>query len=172
MNNMEFEELIGQHEKLIWWVINRKFPTLVYNEEVYQAGMIGLWKAGKKYDEDRGATWSSFAIKVITNEILMSLRKNKKWNATPFVWIDDDDVHFDAVDETCPFDMVLEKDNIEDMVSRLFPKLSMSQRYFLLEVLRKPFQSDKALSKHMGGQSLNNIRRLRSDVRKKFEMIR
>lgn len=168
---MEFKELIGQHEKLIWWVINRKFPTLLHDEEVYQAGMIGLWKAGKKYDESRGSAWSNFAIKVIINEILMSLRKNKRWNTTPFVWIDDDDVHFDVVDEERSYDLVLEKDEIEDTVSRLFPTLSMSQRYFLLEVLRKPYQSDKAMSKHMGA-SCNSVRRMRVDIRKKLQVIR
>lgn len=45
------------------------------DEDLFSIGIIGLMKAINSYDVNKGFEFSSYAIKVIRNEILMSFRK-------------------------------------------------------------------------------------------------
>lgn len=62
------EEMYAEHEKLVWFVLNRYYPDFVYDEDVAQEARIGLWLACKAYDPSRGA-FSTFAVKTIHNEV-------------------------------------------------------------------------------------------------------
>jgi RNA polymerase sporulation-specific sigma factor len=46
-------------------------------EDLFQIGCIGLIKAAKTFKEEKGYAFSSYAIPIIRNEILMSLRKKR-----------------------------------------------------------------------------------------------
>lgn len=63
-----------ENEKLVYHVVNRKFPTFVGNEDLIQEGCLGLWKACNTYDESEDAQFSTYACQVIVNNIRMYLR--------------------------------------------------------------------------------------------------
>lgn len=68
------EELFEQNVGLIPFVINSKYPTYVYNDDVYQEAAIGLWKACLNYSEDK-SEFSTFAVHCISNSLKMYFRK-------------------------------------------------------------------------------------------------
>ena len=49
-------------------------------DDYFSDGTFGLIKAVLTYDSSRDNTFSTYALKCIKNEILMGIRKNKKWN--------------------------------------------------------------------------------------------
>lgn len=44
-------------------------------DDLHQVALIGIWKATKKFDPDKGFTFCTFASSVAINEIKMHLRK-------------------------------------------------------------------------------------------------
>lgn len=71
-------KLVLDNQKLIFHVLNRKFPWLANDEDVISVANLGLCKAAIKFDPDRGFAFSTFACPVIYNEIGMYLRKDLK----------------------------------------------------------------------------------------------
>ena len=71
--SVNFEE----NMKLVSYVINRYFKNqLKYHdiEDIYQVGYIGLLKAVRYYDEDRGMKFSTYAVPVIWGYIKQYVR--------------------------------------------------------------------------------------------------
>lgn len=69
--------LIVDNMALVPFVIRRFFPSQIKNEDVYQAGCLGLTKAAQKYRKSRGE-FSTFAVSMIRREILIELGFEKK----------------------------------------------------------------------------------------------
>lgn len=74
MKENDIENLIKENKGLIYFVINRRFPSLVGDEDIFQVGMIGLWNALKNFDESKNAKFSHFAFVCIEHEIQTELR--------------------------------------------------------------------------------------------------
>lgn len=69
--------LLEDWEGLVWYVVNRFIPRLpgtVSEEELYSAGMMGLWKASQSYDSSKGAEFKTYAYHRIRGAILDELR--------------------------------------------------------------------------------------------------
>jgi RNA polymerase sporulation-specific sigma factor len=82
MTEAEITQKIIDNKKLVHLVLNQYFNSFRDDEDMIQAGMIGLWKAIKTYDKTKAA-FSTYAAKVIKSQILMELRpvrKNNKLN--------------------------------------------------------------------------------------------
>lgn len=67
-------EITEESLKLVWKVLNNEFKqVLFYNpnekEDIFQVGCIGLVKASKKFDSSRGFEFSTFAYRLIKNEL-------------------------------------------------------------------------------------------------------
>jgi RNA polymerase sigma factor (sigma-70 family) len=71
-------KLVEENVKLVYEVINRNFPWMQFDEDLISVGRIGLCKAALNFDESKGFTFSTFAFRVILNEIRMYLRKQIK----------------------------------------------------------------------------------------------
>lgn len=75
----EIEKLIIENQALIAHIIKTKYhPSCEDFDDYFSIGMIGLVKAAMSFDETTGTKFSTYAGKVINNEILMYLRKIKK----------------------------------------------------------------------------------------------
>ena len=72
------EELVNNNQKLTHFVVN-KFSNVPYyqniQDDLYSTALFGLCKAVQKYDISNKAAFSTFAITVMRNEILMFLRR-------------------------------------------------------------------------------------------------
>ena len=79
----ERDKFIEDNMKLVTYTIDKKFPNYKHEmidssfEETFQTGCIGLIKAVDKFDENKGYTFSTYAISCIVGEILLSIREIK-----------------------------------------------------------------------------------------------
>ena len=71
------EEMVCDNLPLVYWVVSKFYPTYRRDEDLVQVGMLGLCKAADTWDEDR-SKFSTYAIRVIRNEIRMELGSRKK----------------------------------------------------------------------------------------------
>lgn len=67
------DELVIENQHLIYFVL-KKLKMYHLIDDYYDIGMIGLVKAGKYYTEEKGK-FSTYACKVIANEIKSEIRK-------------------------------------------------------------------------------------------------
>ena len=69
-------ELILGNKRLVWNVVHKKFGgvRIVEKDDLFQIGCIGLIKAIDTFDFSYKVKFSSYAIPIITNEILKFLR--------------------------------------------------------------------------------------------------
>ena len=73
--NMDYDSLIKENEWLIYSLI-KKYPN--YNkEDLYQAGIIGIIKAYKKYNSNIGIKFSTYAYKYILGEIIKCISEQR-----------------------------------------------------------------------------------------------
>ncbi len=63
------DEFIGENLGLVHSLANRFRGRGIEYEELYSAGCMGLVKAAKGFDEDRGLKFSTYAVPVIMGEI-------------------------------------------------------------------------------------------------------
>jgi RNA polymerase sigma factor for flagellar operon FliA len=73
------QALIAEYTPLvnkIAWSVKRKVPPSVRFEELFQSGMIGLWKAIRGYKQENGASLSTYAGYRIYGEIIEEIRAN------------------------------------------------------------------------------------------------
>lgn len=76
MNDKQF---IEDNVKLVYYLIQKYYPTYAYDEDIIQCGMIGLCKAAKAWQQK--GKFSSYAKKCIFNEIKNELKYRQKHSA-------------------------------------------------------------------------------------------
>ena len=84
---MEREEalrLYEENEKLVFFVLNKYFPDIAFDEDAAQEGRIGLWNSCLHYDPGKG-TFSTYACRAIRNAIVLHLRADMKQTKLPTV---------------------------------------------------------------------------------------
>lgn len=67
---------IEENINLVYYVVNKEFAHSRIKEDLYQEGMIGLIKADKLFDENKGIKFSTYATRAIYNECLQYTYKN------------------------------------------------------------------------------------------------
>ncbi len=73
---MPRDAVVEDYERLVYSIIKR-FTPYYDKEDLYQAGMLGLSKALKKYDQTYNNTFSTYAYKHILGEVLSFIREDK-----------------------------------------------------------------------------------------------
>ncbi len=73
----DFTSLAERFTPMIYSIIQR-LSIYKNKEEFYQIGLVGLWEASQKYDENIG-TFHTFAYKIIQGRILNHLRKESRY---------------------------------------------------------------------------------------------
>lgn len=71
------EELAKHNMRLVVHIV-KKYSNFHDNDELISVGSIGLVKALNSYSADKGTQFATYAARCIENEILMTLRANKK----------------------------------------------------------------------------------------------
>lgn len=101
-------ERIINNLNLVYWRCQKRYYSIKYSmEDIISIGMIGLIKAADNYKESKGYSFTTYAIKCIDNEIMMTFRKNKHDN-----YISLDDIFLD--DELSYNDILQDNMNIEE----------------------------------------------------------
>lgn len=80
---MVTEEMIAENLYLIKETMRFKVFRMPYAEDdnLYSAGLLGLYKASETYDDSRGKTFTTYARTCIRNEIITEVRRIKKYNS-------------------------------------------------------------------------------------------
>ena len=63
------EELYLANEQLAHWVLAKYYYRRQMDEDLQQVARLGLWKACVNFKEDSGFTFSSYASRVMLNEL-------------------------------------------------------------------------------------------------------
>ena len=92
--NKDQQKLVEDNLNLVYFIVNKYYPTYIQDEDIIQCGMLGLCKASEQWDET--VAFSTYATVCIRNEIRYELRKRKKHNGCLSL----DYVYRDADDET------------------------------------------------------------------------
>ena len=71
------QNLIEGNMKLVHHIINKQYPTFRYDEDIIQAGMVGLCKAADTWEQSK-SEFSTYACKCILNEIRKEFSSRKK----------------------------------------------------------------------------------------------
>lgn len=117
---MTEEEVIKEHIKLVHYVCHRherriKDKPWISYEDLQAVGTIGLIIAHRQYNPARGAKFSSFAYRVISNEINKFLRKYK--HDLKCISLDQPNPQDDSKKEIKPLDNIVGKEKAaEDRV--------------------------------------------------------
>lgn len=62
-------QALAEHERLVHWVVHRQWLGSLPYAEAVQAGRIALWRALRRYDPQRGYTFSTYAVPAIERAI-------------------------------------------------------------------------------------------------------
>lgn len=71
-------ELVTDNVKLVYFIyekLSRNEITVRYKDDIVSEGMIGLVKAAKNFEPDKGFKFATYATCCIRNQMLMFLRK-------------------------------------------------------------------------------------------------
>jgi len=60
---------IEEHENLVHWVVHRQWLGPLPYLDAVQAGRIGLWRALRRYDPERGHAFSMYAVPAIQRAV-------------------------------------------------------------------------------------------------------
>lgn len=119
------QQLITDNMKLVYHIINSKFPAFSGNEDIIQEGMLGLCKAADTFDESK-SKFTTYACTCIYNQIKLWFRNNKKH----FNNLSLDYLTTNEECESIPLvDMIIGDDDVDYVdIESLFGKLSERER--------------------------------------------
>lgn len=85
--------LVEQNQNLAYYIAKRFYTGNQFDDDdIRQVALIGLWKATETWEKEKSA-FSTYASKVITNELLQEVRKRKRKK--------NDTISYDAYVESC-----------------------------------------------------------------------
>lgn len=73
------EKLINHNLRLVAHIVKKYNFAKIEQDELISVGSIGLMKAVKSYDSEKGHSFSTYASRCIQNEILMMIRSQRKF---------------------------------------------------------------------------------------------
>ena len=91
-----------ENKCLVYFVYERQFKKYEFlKEDLWQEGFIALFKACKKFDIEKGNTFSTYAIKAIFNNMLCYLIKKEQKHYNNCVSLEElqEDFNFDFEDK-------------------------------------------------------------------------
>lgn len=78
---LNVQQLVENNINLVYFVINKHYPTFRQDEDIIQCGKLGLCQAANTWDDEKGA-FSTYATRCIINEIIDEFNKRKKHTGT------------------------------------------------------------------------------------------
>ncbi len=172
--------IFDDNEKLIWFILHRDFSTLSnqkrWKDELFQLGRIAIWKADKSFNPDKGATWAGYVRVIFHNEVIMILRKEKRWRQVRTslnTLIGEDITIGDTIEDltaTVNIERVAERDFIPQAFQKLWPVLNKTERRVLMEVLCDPYLPDRVYGERLN-MPQKTVTGNRRTIRRKWQKI-
>lgn len=165
--------IITHNIKLVLGRVLKQFENTNYEKsELVSIGIIGLIKGVDTFDIDKGLKFSTYACKCIDNEILMYMRKVKKYVNTRSI---DDPLNIDKEGNNFFIEEILsdgndlviecEKKEIIKILNRLINELDDREKEIIM--LYFGFYNDKRFTEREIGEKLNISRTYVSKIIKR-----
>lgn len=74
----EKEQLITENIRLAYYVAKRFLNSGIEYDDLVSVASLGLVKEAKKFNQEKGVQFNTFAMRVMTNEILMEMRSVRR----------------------------------------------------------------------------------------------
>lgn len=71
------QNFIEENLNLVYFLIQKHYPTFIRDNDIIQCGMLGLCKAAERWDS-RKSKFSTYATKWVLNEIRRELKNRGK----------------------------------------------------------------------------------------------
>lgn len=82
-NKEALEFILGKYKELVNMKIGKYFIIGAEREDIYQEGMIGLYKAVKNYEEDKQNSFKSFANLCIERQLITAIKTSNRQKHMP-----------------------------------------------------------------------------------------
>ena len=154
-------ELIKENTKLVYYIISHEYPTYLHDDDLVQAGMLGLCEAANRWDETKSA-FGTFAGNWIRGEIKKEFVRRKKNSG---VWSTDRMMGGDDDDGTTLEELLGREDdttylNIEDFRDTLHPHEQM-----VFDLRNEGLNTEEIATKT--GRNIQTIQRITRNIRRK-----
>ena len=171
-NAVRVEQLVNENVGLVQYVIN-KFTNKEYTknnplydaDDIMQIGMIGLFKAAKSYDENRGCNFSTMAVTCIKNEIYRTFMKQRAKEGTDFYDINFEEIHPLSVADVADNDLMYES-TLEDLTDCFTKSDAKARAKTLLTFVSMGYRIDEAAEK--AGVSQTRAYKIMRKVRENY----
>jgi len=140
----------------------------VYDDDLYAIGIVGLLKSVNTFDEEKGYKFSTYAMRIVRNEILMTFRKKRIDVAFSL----DDKVNLRNEEEVSYSDLIsdgiaFEEEVIADMdAGQVISSLTTREQKIVDLMLNGKTQLEIS---QIIGISQSQVSRIAKGVRKKIE---
>lgn len=140
----------------------------LYDDDLYATGIVGLVKSVNTFDDEKGYKFSSYAMRVVRNEILMTLRKKRIYVAFSL----DDKANLGNGEEVSYLDMisdgmVFEEQVVAEMAAgQVISSLTTREQKIVDLMLNGKTQLEIS---QIIGISQSQVSRIAKGVRKKIE---
>lgn len=158
---MTNEEIFNNNINIAFKLMNNYKDCEIEYEDKKQICLLGLWKAVITFDKEKKIAFSTYAYKVIQNELNYYLRKNKKHTKISINQVIYDDITLENTveDNVNEIDELLEKIDLEKVKQLLYKEINtfkcknkqicelVLQGYTQLQVAKKMNISQAAVSR-------------------------
>lgn len=173
----EKRELIENNLGLAHYVSHKWEKKLKNSYDIILSDcFIGLVKAANAYDLNRKVSFATFSIKCMENEILMRLRKEKKFKKeicfSSFVVMNEDGEELNIIDlcvnDSSNINDWIKKEEFKSDVRRAFESLKPKEREIFLDYYSGIKQKDIA---EKYSYTRTHVNRVINNCRKKLSLI-
>ena len=171
-NHDAFLELAGKYDHIIRKMANVPNIADDEKEDLYQEGLIGLYKASLTYDKSSDATFSTFAYICIKHSIISALRiynskKNYPIRSSLPLDFDSDIAEIQGLGLiTQPELLLIEKESYELLISKIDSELSKYERSILKLFLQGMSYGEISEKLQTSTKSVDNaIQRIRGKLK-------
>ena len=188
--NEDFKELANDNIKLAYYLSNKWYKITqgegVEYDDILSLAFIGLMKAARTFDEDKGYTFGTYGTACIENEIKMYLRKENtrksfSTNLSDFIGkSSDDDIDStqkrkfikNAIFSEAPLNEFVDHLYLEALLDRLKDHMNCREKYknrnkkiFILYYLNDYSQKEIAKKFNMTQSYISRIiRRIKNEI--------
>ena len=145
-NNEALETLINKYKDLVNMKVGKYFIIGAEKEDIYQEGMIGLYKAIKSFDTEKQNSFKTFANMCVERQLITAVKNSNRQKHIPLnssvslnsaAYEDNEDMDkMDVLDIKMmndPSDIIADREYFENMESKIKENLSS----FELQVLKE-----------------------------------
>ena len=82
--NKLYDKIVMHNMNLVTYILHKYFPTYNNDSDIFQSAMVGLVKAVRTYDYNKGFAISSYLGRIIKNEIIIFINSNSVIKSTTY----------------------------------------------------------------------------------------